>query len=226
MSRKIRRTFRYVRSPAKGVCALQNSGQSSLLQCAPPTLVPASPLPIAAAHHPGNLAAFNAPLFTPPTKSISTNADSSEGNMRPSQVSTEDRLAERVASIERTRQALLDAALHLDNVRLDLERRSRKVQSVLVTRPGLHLGIWEAPSRTPIDFRVSIRLHFRATEIALLWDLSHPVAYRRQGKPPQAPPQNRRQTQQSRNASLGSEMPSSPRGLSHQHPPQATQNWR
>lgn len=202
--------------PVKAVCTLQNSGQSSLLQCTPPTLVPAPPLPIAAAHHPGYLAALNAPLFTPPTKSISTNADASEGNTRSSQDPTRDRLAERVASIERTHQALLDAAPHLDNIRLDLERRSRKAQPAPVTRPSLHLGIWEAPSRMPIDFRVSIRLHFRATKIALMWDLSHPVAYRRQAKPPQAPPQNRRQTQQSRNASLGSERPSSPRGLSPQ----------
>lgn len=176
----------------KAVCILQNSGQCSLLQCAPRTPFPVPPLPIAAAHHPGILTALHAPLFAPPTKSISTNAAVSEGNTRVIQDPTNDRLAERVASTERTHQTLLDAALRLDNVRLDLERRSCKPRPTPVTRPSPHLGIWEVPSRTPIDFRVSIRFHFRATKIALLWDLSHRVAYRRQTKPPQAPPQNRR----------------------------------
>lgn len=149
--------------PPKAVCVLQNRDQSSLLQCTPPTLVSAPPLPIAAANHPGNLAALNAPLI----KNISTNADASEGNTRSIQDPTKDRLAERVASIERTHQALLDAALRLDNVRLGLERRMRKGQPGPVTCLSPHSGIYEVPSRTPIDFRVSIRSHFRATKIAL-----------------------------------------------------------
>ncbi|EPT03072.1 hypothetical protein FOMPIDRAFT_97971 [Fomitopsis schrenkii] len=123
------------------------------VQCAPRTPFPVPPLPIAAAHHPGILTALHAPLFAPPTKSISTNAAVSEGNTRVIQDPTNDRLAERVASTERTHQTLLDAALRLDNVRLDLERRSCKPRPTPVTRPSPHLGIWEVPSRTPIDFR-------------------------------------------------------------------------
>ncbi|KZT70848.1 hypothetical protein DAEQUDRAFT_810432 [Daedalea quercina L-15889] len=128
------------------------------VQCTPPTPVPTLPLPIAAAHHPAKLSALNASLFAPPTKTLSTNVAGREANARPSQNPTKDRLAERLASIERTHAALLDAAHRTDNVRLHLEPRSRRARpaptpSAPVTRSSLDFGIWEGPSRTPIDFK-------------------------------------------------------------------------
>ncbi|TFY61078.1 hypothetical protein EVJ58_g4736 [Rhodofomes roseus] len=128
------------------------------VQCTLPTPVTVPPLPIAAANHPTNVRSLKAPLFSPPTKSLSANPPVSEANTHSAQDPTKDRLSERLASIQRTHQALLDVALRIDNVRQDLERRSRSAQPAhavpaLGTGSSLNLGIWEAPSRMHIDFR-------------------------------------------------------------------------
>ncbi|RDB23829.1 hypothetical protein Hypma_008945 [Hypsizygus marmoreus] len=119
-----------------------------------PTILP-QPLPVAAAHHPGNLKKLRKPIFaSTKQKPAPPTIEGAEAVMKPGTRNfAKIALADRVDAEARTHQALADALVRLRKVGEGLVLRKRRLDETLLERKGVQpLNLWQPQRGPPVDF--------------------------------------------------------------------------
>lgn len=121
-----------------------------------PSLLPAPPLPIAAAHHPANLRSLSEPLFSAPTESSPAPQD--DGAALHATPTVPRAVSERLDRAAHARQALHDALARTEAVRQTLSVRLPELQAAFKTmRPETQstlpdLKLWKMSVRHNVCF--------------------------------------------------------------------------